>query len=58
MIPAAIAALAAGVIGWRRAGAAGGKTADKWQYAAAHGIPAFLIVIILMTIAARMGWLG
>ena len=58
MIPAAIAAIAAAVIGWRRAAAAGGNAADKWQYAAAHGIPAFLLVIILMTVAARMGWLG
>lgn len=58
MIPALIAALAAALLGWRRAAAQGGNTADKWQYAAAHAIPAFLVVIILMTVAARMGWLG
>lgn len=58
MIPAAIAALAAGFIGWRRASAAGGNTADKWQYAAAHGIPAFLLVLILMTVGAHLGLLG
>lgn len=58
MVIAFIAALLAGLLGWRRATAAGGKTADKLQYAAAHGIPAFLVTLILMTVAARMGWLG
>ncbi|MFK7943074.1 MAG: hypothetical protein AB8B85_09210 [Paracoccaceae bacterium] len=57
MIPAFVAAIVAGFIGWRRAAKAGGKTADKLQYAAAHGIPTFLIGVILMTIAAHLGWL-
>ena len=51
-------ALVAGFIGWNRAAKRGGNRADKIQYAAAHGIPAFLVVMILMTVAARMGWLG
>lgn len=58
MVIAFIAALLAGALGWRRAAAAGGNAADKWQYAAAHSIPAFLVALILMTVAARMGWLG
>ncbi len=50
--------LIAAAIGWRRAVARGGTAADRWQYAAAHGIPAFLIGLVVMTIAARMDLLG
>lgn len=57
MIPALILMVVAGAIGWQRAKKRGGTTADCWQYAAAHGIPAFLCVLILMTIANNMGWL-
>ena len=46
------------LIGWRRAGRRGGGTADKLQYAAAHGIPAFLVGMIVMVAAANFGWLG
>ena len=58
MIPALVLMVLAGAVGWHRAGKRGGTTADRFQYAAAHGIPAFLAVLILMTIAGRMGWLG
>lgn len=46
------------VIGWRRAGRRGGTTADKLQYAMAHGIPAFLVGLIVMVAAANFGWPG
>jgi UPF0716 family protein affecting phage T7 exclusion len=46
------------LIGWRRAARRGGRTADKLQYAAAHGIPAFLAGMIVMVAAANLGWLG
>ena len=58
MIPALILMVLAGALGWHRAGKRGGTTADRWQYAAAHGIAAFLVVLFLMTIAGRLGWLG
>ncbi len=58
MVIALILALSAGWLGWRRAGLRGGNTADKVQYALAHAIPAFLVGMIGMTIAVRMGWLG
>ena len=58
MAIAFIVALLAGLVGWRRATAAGGRTADKLQYAAAHAIPAFLIVMIAFTITAQLGLLG
>lgn len=44
--------------GFVRAGRRGGKTADRLQYALAHGIPAGLAGLIVMTLAAHMGWLG
>ncbi|MEM0988538.1 MAG: hypothetical protein AAGK00_06620 [Pseudomonadota bacterium] len=58
MIPAIVISLIAGIIGWRRAARAGGVTADKLQYAAAHAIPAFLVVMIAMVFMAEMRWLG
>ena len=36
----------------------GGTTADRMQYAAAHGLPAFLLGMIAMTVAGHLGWLG
>lgn len=50
--------LIAGAIGWRRAARRGGTVADRVQYALAHGIPAFLIGMVAVLIAARAGWLG
>jgi hypothetical protein len=46
------------MIGWRRAERRGGSTADKLQYAMAHGIPAFLVGMVVMVAAASFGWLG
>ena len=58
MIPALILMVLFGALGWYRASRRGGATGDKLQYAAAHGLPAFLIGMIGMTIAGRMGWFG
>ena len=46
------------VIGWRRAERRGGTTADKLQYAMAHGIPAFLLGMILVVVGLNFGWFG
>ena len=45
------------IIGWRRAALRGGNTADKLQYALAHGIPSFLVGLLAVVIAARAGWI-
>ena len=58
MLIAFILGIAAAVMGWIRAGKRGGTTGDRLQYAAAHGIPAFLIGMILVAIAGNLGWLG
>ena len=47
-----------GAVGWFRAARRGGTTADRMQYAAAHGLPAFLLGMIAMTVAGHLGWLG
>ncbi len=44
------------MIGWRRAARRGGTTADKLQYAMAHGIPAFLAGLILVVAGLNFGW--
>ena len=44
-------------LGWTRAARRGGGTPDRIQYALAHGIPAALVTLVAVTIAARMGWL-
>ena len=43
-------------IGWMRASRRGGGTADKLQFALAHGIPLALIGLAGVILAARMGW--
>lgn len=58
MLVAFLLAVAAGTIGWRRAAKRGGKRADCIQFALAHGIPAFLITLIVMTLAANFGLVG
>lgn len=58
MIPALILAAIGALVGWTRATSQGGTNADRWQYAAAHGIAMFLIGIVFMIVAARMGWLS
>ncbi len=45
-------------VGWVRATRRGGGLAHRLQYAAAHGIPAALIVLALGVLAVRMGWWG
>jgi hypothetical protein len=50
--------LAAGALGWVRAGRRGGNTADKVQYALAHAIPATLAVLFVQILAARLGLIG
>lgn len=44
-----------GFIGWRRAARRGGTVADRVQYALAHGIPAFLIGMLVTVILIRTG---
>jgi hypothetical protein len=44
-------------LGWIRAVRRGGTTPDRIQYALAHGIPAGLVALATVIIAARMGWL-
>ena len=58
MILALVAAVLAGALGWRRAARRGGNRADQVQYALSHAIPAFLVVLVALAIAGRMGWLG
>ena len=58
MVVALILGLAGAALGWTRAGRRGGSTADRLQYAAAHGLPAFLVGMILMVIAGNLGFLG
>ena len=58
MIFALILLVLGGALGWFRAARRGGTTADRLQYAAAHGVPAFLLGMIIMTIAGHLGWLA
>jgi len=44
------------VIGWLRAARRGGGLTHRLQYAAAHGIPAALIVILVGVVGANLGW--
>lgn len=44
------------VLGWIRAGKAGGKTADKAQYAAAHGLAGFILGLVITVIVDWQGW--
>ena len=49
-----IVAFAAGcALGWYRAAKRGGTTADKVQYALAHGIPLALVAVVIVVILAR-----
>ena len=58
MAVAVIVGLLSAGLGWVRASRRGGKTADKAQYAAAHGLAGFLVAMILMVAAANFGLLG
>jgi hypothetical protein len=50
--------LAFAVLGWVRAARRGGTLADRVQFALAHAIPATLVALALVILAARMGWTG
>ena len=52
----AIAFILGCAVGWMRAARRGGGLTHRLQYAAAHGIPAALIVLALGVLAIRMGW--
>lgn len=53
----AIAFLVVGAaIGWVRAARRGGTLADRLQYAMAHGIPAFLVGVVLVVAGLNFGW--
>ena len=41
-------------LGWYRATRRGGTMPDRIQYALAHGIPAALIMLVLVVIYARL----
>lgn len=43
------------VLGWTRAARRGGNTADRVQFALAHGIPAALVGIIGSVLVWRLG---
>ncbi|MEM7743508.1 MAG: hypothetical protein AAF409_07335 [Pseudomonadota bacterium] len=58
MIPAVVLGIVAGAIGWLRAKRAGGGRSDMLQYATAHFFATFIVVMILMSIAHSLGWLG
>lgn len=53
-----LAFIAGFAIGWWRAAKRSGTTADRVQYALAHGIPAAIAGLIVVIIAARMGYAG
>ncbi len=53
----AIAFVLGCAFGWSRAARRGGAMPDRIQYALAHGIPAALITLVVVTVAARIGWL-
>jgi hypothetical protein len=50
-----LAFLAGFALGWRRAGARGGTTADKVQWGAAHG---FGLGLLTMVAALALGFAG
>lgn len=55
---ALIVGLAGGVMGWMRARRRGGSRFDCLQYAVAHGIPAFLVTLVVLAVAGNLGWLA
>lgn len=55
---ALIVGLAMAAMGWARAARRGGKLADRLQYAAAHGVAGFLLGLIVLVIAGRLGLLA
>lgn len=54
MIPI-IGLIAGFATGWRRAARRGGVTADKWQFAIAHGVGFALLAFLITLILVRLG---
>lgn len=42
-------------VGWFRAARRGGTTADRVQFALAHGIPAALLGLVIVIVAVQTG---
>lgn len=55
MILASIGAVIGIILGWFRATKRGGNTADKLQYAAAHGIALLLVGYFIALFMAKWG---
>ena len=55
MILAAIGAIIGAILGWVHATKRGGNTADKLQYAAAHGIALLLLGYFIALFMAKWG---
>lgn len=53
-----IAFLTAAAVGWFKATKRDGTVADRVQYALSYGIAAALAALVVVTLAARMGWIG
>ena len=47
--------LAGAAFGWYRAHRRGGQLLDKLQYAVAHGLAAFLVVLVVSIVSDRIG---
>ncbi|WP_284154934.1 hypothetical protein [Algicella marina] len=56
MIPL-VFAIAGALLGWFRAARAGGRTADKLQYATAHAIAFAILGLFVGIVAVRTGLL-
>jgi len=55
MILAAIGGIIGAILGWIHATKRGGNTADKLQYAVAHGIALLLVGYFIALFMARFG---
>ncbi|MEM9145923.1 MAG: hypothetical protein AAGC57_06960 [Pseudomonadota bacterium] len=55
MLLLAVTFAAFAALGWRRAALRKGNRADRIQFALAHAIPATLAMLVLQTIALRLG---
>ncbi len=55
MILAAIGGVIGAILGWMRASKRGGNTADKLQYAVAHGIALLLVGYFIALLMAKFG---
>lgn len=53
---AVIAFFVGAVYGWVKAGKAGGNRMDKAQYAIAHALAFFLLVLVITVVADWLNW--